>query len=177
MGWIGFDLDATLAEWGEGTSNPLNVLILGQPIPRMVARLQAHLAAGDEVRIFTARIDPSTEEDCLKALTPLTKAQARGVGLRPLAHELATMSASEYWVVYQRCIIQRWSEEHLGVVLPITCTKDFKMWKLYDDRCVQVAPNRGELVEDMVRDLRLHLREIDEGDVQVRRDLLEGWEP
>lgn len=50
-GWIGVDLDGTLAEyhgWGDGT--------IGVPIPAMVDRIKRWLAGGIEVRIVTARV-------------------------------------------------------------------------------------------------------------------------
>jgi hypothetical protein len=37
-----------------------------------------------------------------------------------------------------------WCEEHIGVRLPITCTKDYGMVELWDDRAVQVIPNTGD---------------------------------
>lgn len=50
-GWIGFDLDGTLAHYDEwrGISH------IGSPIPAMVAVLQNHLDDGDKCKIFTAR--------------------------------------------------------------------------------------------------------------------------
>lgn len=51
-GWIGVDLDHTLAKYksGYGTNH-----IVGEPIPLMVERVRDWLRAGYEVRIFTAR--------------------------------------------------------------------------------------------------------------------------
>lgn len=49
-GWIGVDLDGTLARY-EGWKGDL----IGEPIPAMQARVKRWLAAGKEVRIFTAR--------------------------------------------------------------------------------------------------------------------------
>ena len=40
--------------------------------------------------------------------------------------------------------IQDWCEKHIGERLPVTCTKDFGMIELWDDRCVRVIPNTGE---------------------------------
>lgn len=51
-GWIGVDLDGTLAFHGVWLG-PLHV---GEPIPLMVQRVKAWLAAGYEVRIVTARV-------------------------------------------------------------------------------------------------------------------------
>jgi hypothetical protein len=40
--------------------------------------------------------------------------------------------------------IQNWTERHLGHRLVVTCTKDYQMLELWDDRAVQVIPNTGE---------------------------------
>jgi hypothetical protein len=50
-GWIGVDLDGTLAEyhgWGSGA--------IGKPVPLMVERVKRWHAEGKDVRIFTARV-------------------------------------------------------------------------------------------------------------------------
>lgn len=51
-GWIGVDLDGTLAVYGawEGPEH------IGAPIPPMVERVRLWLAQGRDVRIFTARV-------------------------------------------------------------------------------------------------------------------------
>lgn len=46
----------------------------------------------------------------------------------------------------QIAAIEAWCQEHLGAVLPVTGTKDYGMVVLYDDRCVQVVTNTGELI-------------------------------
>lgn len=51
-GWIGVDLDGTLAHY-DGWKGATHI---GEPIPAMVARVKRWLADGLEVRIFTARI-------------------------------------------------------------------------------------------------------------------------
>lgn len=43
--------------------------------------------------------------------------------------------------------IEAWCLEHLGVVLPVTCTKDYGMIELWDDRCVQVEANTGRRMD------------------------------
>ena len=53
-GWIGVDLDGTLAEYN-GWQGPANI---GAPIPAMVERVKAWLEEGRDVRIFTARVGP-----------------------------------------------------------------------------------------------------------------------
>jgi hypothetical protein len=50
-GWIGVDLDGTLAKyvgWNEG--------VIGDPIPAMAERVREWLRAGKDVRIVTARV-------------------------------------------------------------------------------------------------------------------------
>lgn len=51
-GWIGVDLDGTLAEYDHwrGADH------IGAPIPAMVDRVRQWLEAGVDVRIFTARV-------------------------------------------------------------------------------------------------------------------------
>lgn len=53
-GWIGVDFDGTLAHY-DGWQGPLT---FGEPIPAMVERVKAWLAAGYEIRVVTARVSP-----------------------------------------------------------------------------------------------------------------------
>lgn len=57
QGWIGVDLDGTLAYYGEW----LGPEHIGEPIPKMVERVKQWLDHGIEVRIFTARIAEDPE--------------------------------------------------------------------------------------------------------------------
>lgn len=58
-GWIGVDLDGTLAVYDgwKGLDH------IGAPVPAMVARVKQWLADGWEVRIFTARVTPAPGAD------------------------------------------------------------------------------------------------------------------
>lgn len=114
MSWIGVDLDGTLARYDgwKGVDH------IGEPIDAMVERVKAWLAAGQCVKIFTARMHGhgvpvdligSTDPVITDVLTP----------------------------------IQNWCREHIGCVLPVTNVKDFGMVELWDDRAVQVIPNTG----------------------------------
>jgi hypothetical protein len=49
--WIGVDLDGTLAYY-DGWNGAHHI---GRPVKRMRERVLAHMAAGDRVKIFTAR--------------------------------------------------------------------------------------------------------------------------
>lgn len=70
-GWIGVDLDGTLAYYDRASGG------IGKPLAPMMARVKDWLAAGIEVRIFTARAsDPS--------LVPEVQAWLKSVGLPAL---------------------------------------------------------------------------------------------
>lgn len=101
-GWIGVDLDATLAEYNGWVSETH----IGEPIPAMVARVHKWLAEGVRVKIFTARVSDD----------PTGKVNK---------------------------VIQEWCKLHLGLVLEVTCRKDYAMLELWDDRAVRVIPNTG----------------------------------
>lgn len=66
-GWIGVDLDGTLAEY-DGWKGPEHI---GAPVPLMVERVKKWLAEGKDVRIFTARVShdgtPSRVRDAVRA--------------------------------------------------------------------------------------------------------------
>jgi hypothetical protein len=109
-GWIGVDLDGTLAV---DDGKPFQPGHIGPPIPLMLARVQRWLAAGRDVRIFTAWVstDGSNKRNWEK---------------QQAAHA-----------------IEEWCKHHLGRKLPITNEKDCMMRELWDDRAVQVNSNAG----------------------------------
>lgn len=104
-GWIGVDLDGTLAEYGGWQGHGL----IGKPILPMLERVRTWIASGIEVRIFTARAGEP------EAIGP----------------------------------IMEWCVKHIGVALAVTATKDYGMIELWDDRAVQVIPNRGLRVDGL----------------------------
>jgi hypothetical protein len=110
-GWIGVDLDGTLAEYNnwQGAEN------IGEPIPLMVERVKKWINEGKNIKIFTARASSNNPD--------------------------ASVS---------RRSIQTWCLKHLNIILPITAEKDYGMIELWDDRCKQVIPNTGILIEDLV---------------------------
>jgi hypothetical protein len=66
-GWIGVDLDGTLARY-DGWVSAAHV---GEPVPAMLARVKAWLAEGRCVKVFTARVysdgTPSRNEETVRA--------------------------------------------------------------------------------------------------------------
>lgn len=116
-GWIGVDLDGTLAEY----HGWVGVDYIGAPIPCMVERVKKWLAEGKDVRIFTARVDGGTV------------ALSMGDSLGELFRDVERI----------RTMIQDWCEEHIGARLPVTNVKDYGMVELWDDRAVRVVLNTG----------------------------------
>jgi len=114
-GWIGVDLDGTLAKY-DGWHGPTEI---GEPIPAMVERVTKWTAEGKNVRIFTARAAPQG----------------------PHGENDPTVVLA----------IQSWCSKHLGIILPVTCTKDHGMIELWDDRAVSVEPNTGRSKEEISR--------------------------
>lgn len=126
-GWIGVDLDGTLAEYDvyRGVEH------IGPPIPAMVARVKGWLADKYDVRVFTARVDGGQ--------AALAAGDVAGEEFRDVERVVA--------------IIQAWCLEHIGVKLPVTNRKDYAMIELYDDRAVQVEMNTGRIIGRSTRGL------------------------
>ena len=57
IGWIGIDLDGTLAVY-DGWKGADHI---GDPVPAMLLRVRRWLVAGKEVRIVTARVGPQKD--------------------------------------------------------------------------------------------------------------------
>jgi hypothetical protein len=118
-GWIGVDLDGTLAHY-EGWKGAEHI---GKPIPKMVDRVINWMLHGPEVRIMTARVSPGKgDEDVCRTVI-------------------------EQWL--KKHIYSRLPASFVDAPVPfpylkITNEKDHKMIELWDDRCVQVIPNTGE---------------------------------
>jgi len=103
-GWVGFDLDATLAVyngWIEGK--------IGDMIPSCKALLEYVLKSGIEARIMTARACGIDAEEQTK-------------------------------------LIQDWLEENGLPRLQVTCSKDYEMICLVDDRAFAIEKNTGKLI-------------------------------
>lgn len=128
-GWIGVDLDGTLAEY-HGWPKDGGI---GKPILPMLERVKSwvhRMLYHDDmaVRIMTARVCTNGRRD-------------------PAECE------------YQMGLIKAWCREHIGVELPVVFEKDFRMVVLYDDRCEQVEFNTGRLISERIRELEAQLTE------------------
>jgi hypothetical protein len=128
MGWIGIDLDRTVAYYDKWRGYEH----IGRPIETMQEFVRKLIAEGKEVRIFTARAYP--------IMQPVHEKFSEK-GIQSQYHEPELQGAM------RACnAIIDWCELHLGKRLPITCVKDYGMDRLYDDRAVQVIVNTGKIV-------------------------------
>jgi len=128
-GWIGFDLDGTLAKYDgwQGLDH------IGEPIEAMVRLAKKFHAEGKHIKILTARVAPRQNEDGVFGEQGIILKNEYGVD----QHYVASY------------FIRKWCEANLGFVPEIVHQKDHLMLELYDDRVKQVVPNKGVLVEDL----------------------------
>lgn len=54
--------------------------------------------------------------------------------------------------------LEAWCIEHIGCVLPITCSKDQHMIVLYDDRAIQVIPNSGKTLSELIAKFAIDIK-------------------
>ena len=98
-GWIGFDLDKTLAYYnGVFVSHKL----IGEPIPAMIAVLKRHLASGHTCKIFTARAD-ETYPDHDEVITIIQDWTEKHVGKRL---EVTNRKDRHMWLLYDDRAVQ-----------------------------------------------------------------------
>lgn len=83
-GWIGVDLDGTLAHYTEWRG----VDHIGEPIPMMVARVRRWIAEGQDVRIFTARVHKDAGRDLGRVILAIEEWCLRHLGVvLPITNE------------------------------------------------------------------------------------------
>ena len=103
-GWIGVDLDGTLATYG-GWKPDGGV---GDPVPAMVSRVRQWLQEGRDVRIMTARVCPNdlTGPDGPLAQRPIIEAWC----LANLGKVLPITATKDYQMV------ELWDDRAVGVI-------------------------------------------------------------
>lgn len=133
QGWIGVDLDGTLAYL-----DPVDPAwpSVGRPLQPMLDRVKAWVTEGKDVRIVTARVDEEVS---------IYLDIARGAD--PSDPDIASRARC---AAHMRMLIERWLVEHVGVALPITSRKDYHMLELWDDRAVQVLTNTGQTYREFL---------------------------
>lgn len=137
-GWIGFDLDGTLAHYEKWVS----ASHIGPPVEPMLNLLKKYMSSGQQVRIFTARVYPLVtvhrpEDQTYHELDTKILADAFDSTEERVQSALDALTA-----------IRSWCREHVGEELSVTCVKDFSMILLFDDRAVQVERNTGRVLTE-----------------------------
>jgi hypothetical protein len=138
QGWIGVDLDGTLAHY-DGWKGADHI---GAPIPAMVERVKGWLAEGKTVKIFTARAYCPPEPTPPFSIDRQSIGEEAATEIERVYAEWKVRWTEVYCVV--RPILHDWLLDHIGQALEVTCTKDYGMIELWDDRAVRVIPNTGE---------------------------------
>ena len=130
--WVGFDLDGTLAKYDgwKGIDH------IGEPIKPMVDKIKKLREDGVMVKILTARVAPKKRSDGTVG-EDFVKVKWNGKKVNKFAREF----------------IAEWCHKNLGFCPEIVHEKDHSMKELYDDRCKQVLPNCGILIEDVLKKL------------------------
>lgn len=123
-GWIGVDLDGTLAHYDGWKGEKY----IGEPVPAMVERVKKWLADGVKVKIFTARV-------CITG------------GFSEVSQKQANVD----FAAEQTKLIKAWCLENIGKELEVTCVKDFACIEIWDDRAVQVILNKGVSVLEWLK--------------------------
>ncbi len=94
MGWIGIDLDGTLAKTDQSKFSPDSI---GAPVPRMVARVKQMLKDGVDVRIFTARLAAPTAGQRNQARLVISEWCTRHLGAALPITATKDYQLIEYW--------------------------------------------------------------------------------
>ena len=90
-GWIGVDLDGTLAHY-EGWKSEEHI---GEPVPRMVERVRELIAKNHDVRIFTARVwDDNGKRDVSRVRRVITEWCIMHIG-----HSLEITNVKDYGMI------------------------------------------------------------------------------
>lgn len=123
QGWIAVDWDGTVVEYHGWTKwNEF-----GAPIMPMVERIRAWLDAGQDVRIFTARM-PLPQDEALEQTCYKTGEKFTGVMMKK--------------AIADHC------EKIIGTRLRAQCYKDLHTIEIWDDRAVGVVANVGTTLVD-----------------------------
>jgi hypothetical protein len=142
-GWIGVDMDGTLAYYDKWTGwNEF-----GSPIPAMASRVIRWLHEGRDVRILTARIGLPM------GITPRWGVPASSARYSRVKRHHCKLTGDKFSDRDMADAIGEWTLRNVGKTLWAQCYKDFMMVEYWDDRCVQVVPNTGLSIEEHLREM------------------------
>jgi len=75
-GWIGVDLDGTLAHYDRWRGE----MHIGEPVPEMLERVKRWLSEGRVVKIFTARVSTRDKQELTAVLGAINEWSAQHIG-------------------------------------------------------------------------------------------------
>ncbi len=99
-GWIGVDLDGTLAKY-DGWKGPAHI---GDPIPAMVERVQRWLAEGKTVKVMTARVSTDDRHELADVHLAIQAWTRKHIGT-----ELEATCVKDY------AMVELWDDRAVGV--------------------------------------------------------------
>ena len=100
-GWIGVDLDGTLAHYDKWTGE------IGEPIPLMVERVKAWLGEGKAVKILTARVSLVGRSADGEAFKSEQEAKIKAWCAQHIGQELEVVSGKDFLMIElwdDRCV-------------------------------------------------------------------------
>jgi translation initiation factor 2 alpha subunit (eIF-2alpha) len=108
-GWIGFDLDGTLAKYDgwQGVDH------IGEPVPLMVQRIRDYIEKGVVCKIFTARVCTHQDDYTIKQIEDIIKDWCE----KHIGYRIAVTNQKDFGMIKlydDRC--QR-VEENTGILL------------------------------------------------------------
>lgn len=104
-GWIGVDLDGTLAKY-EGWQGATHI---GEPVPAMVERVKRWLADGWEVRVFTARVSHDNSMERVREANLARRAIVDWC-IAHIGRELSVTNVKDY------AMVELWDDRAVQVV-------------------------------------------------------------
>lgn len=167
MGWIGVDLDGTLAEY-HGWRGPGDI---GEPVPLMLERVKQWLAKNKDVRIFTARVSPASLDRNSMTLAD-TKAGIWAWCRKHLGRELPITCEKDLQMV------ELWDDRATQVVentgIAVQEQRDLLVAALNE---IQGWPGSGPNIETWMRErARSAMEDVDKVPALVRSNLKAGHE-
>jgi hypothetical protein len=87
-------------------------------------------------------------EPVLRMIEKVRQYLAMGRKVRIVTARCAPEGRTDEEISHIHNVIEDWCERHIGVRLPVTCSKDYGCVEIHDDRAVQIVPNTGMTVEE-----------------------------
>jgi len=158
-GWIGFDLDRTLATYRTG----MGPCEIGEPIPLMIETAKAYIAEGWEVRVFTARV---CSTGAWAVRVPDIKRTIREWTLQHIGAALESTAEKDWMLV--RLYDDRAVQVEAGTGMLLLDAAEQRLTNLRASLRATKAIGRRYISNDAAQTMRRMLREALDYDDEVR---------